>query len=307
MKLAICGGTGFIGSHLSEYWRKQGHEVTIVTRKARDHNPDGIKPEPNKPDVIKYVTWDELNSNPLPLESLDAVVNLAGESLNQRWTEDTKTKIRQSRLDSVHRLGDILDQLTNKPKAVVQSSAVGIYGTSQTDTYNEYSKVASNDFLSDVCIQWENAALQRFNNTRLVLVRTGLVLGNKGAYPLMQLPYKLGVGGPIGDGEQWVSWIHIDDMVKLIDYAVRTPEMCGPVNATSPHPVTNGNFGKTIGKVLRRPHFFPVPSFMLKAILGEMSILILEGQKAVPDKAQECGFQFDFPRLEDAIRQLKNS
>lgn len=307
MKLAICGGTGFIGSHLSEYWRQQGHDVTIVTRKARDNQPDGIKPEPIKPDVIKYVTWDELSKDPLPLESLDAVVNLAGESLNQRWTEDTKTKIRQSRLDSVHRLGDILDRLTIRPKAVVQSSAVGIYGTSRTDTYNEYSKVASIDFLSDVCIQWENAALQRFNNTRLVLIRTGLVLGNKGAYPLMQLPYKLGVGGPIGDGKQWVSWIHIDDMVKLIDYAVRTPEMSGPVNATSPHPVINGDFGKTIGKVLHRPHFFPVPSFMLKAMLGEMSILILEGQKALPDKAQECGFRFDIPRLEDAIYQLKNS
>ncbi|MBD7966576.1 TIGR01777 family oxidoreductase [Paenibacillus gallinarum] len=297
MKLAICGGTGFIGSHLSEYWAKQGHEVIIVTRKASDHHPESIK----------YVTWDDLNSNPHPLESLDAIVNLAGESLNQRWTKDTKSKIRQSRLDSVHRLGDILDRLTNKPKVVVQSSAVGIYGTSRKDTYNEYSEVASIDFLSDVCVQWENAALQRFNNTRLVLVRTGVVLGSKGAYPLMQLPYKLGVGGPIGDGEQWVSWIHMNDMVKLIDYAVRTPDISGPVNATSPHPVANRDFGKTIGRVLHRPHWFPVPSFMLKTMLGEMSILILEGQKAVPDKAQECGFQFDYPRLDDAIRQLKNS
>ncbi|GIP44529.1 epimerase family protein YfhF [Paenibacillus sp. J45TS6] len=297
MKLAICGGTGFIGSHLSEYWIKQGHEITIITRKARANQPDGMK----------LVTWDELSSNPHLLESLDAVVNLSGESLNQRWTKDTKSKIKQSRLDSVHRLGDILDQLTNKPQAVIQSSAVGIYGTSRKNTFNEYSEVESIDFLSDVCVQWEDAARQRFNNTRLVLVRTGVVLGSKGAYPLMQLPYKFGVGGPIGDGEQWVSWIHINDMVKLIDYAVRNPDMSGPVNATSPYPVTNRDFGKTIGKVLHRPHWFPAPSFMLKALLGEMSILVLEGQKAVPDKAQECGFQFDYPRLDEAIRQLTNN
>ncbi|WP_211750001.1 TIGR01777 family oxidoreductase [Paenibacillus sp. Marseille-Q4541] len=297
MKLAICGGTGFIGSQLANYWIKQGHEVFIVTRKVRENHTDSYQ----------YITWDEWASNPHLLESLDAVVNLAGESLNQRWTAEAKTKILQSRLDSVHQLGDIIDRLENKPKAVIQSSAVGIYGTSRIDTFNEYSPVTTEDFLSDVCIQWEDAAEKRFANTRLVKIRTGLVLGNKGAFPLMRMPYKIGVGGPIGDGKQWVSWIHIQDMIKLIDFAVRTPDMRGPMNASSPHPVTNEEFGKTIGEVLHRPHWFPVPSFMMKALLGDMSILILEGQKVFPDKAQEYAFRFDYSRLKEAITQLQDN
>lgn len=297
MKLAICGGTGFIGSNLTDYWITQGHEVIIITRKARE----------DRTDSCKYVTWDELANNPQPLESLDAVINLAGESLNQRWTTKTKENILQSRLHSVHRLGDIVDKLENKPRAVIQSSAVGIYGTSKTDTYNECSPIKIVDFLSDVCIQWENAADQRFGNTRLVFVRTGLVLGNKGAFPLMKLPYTLGVGGRIGDGKQWVSWIHIHDMVKLIDFAVHHDDLSGPLNAVSPNPVTNEQFGKTVGNVLHRPHWFPVPAFMLKTLLGEMSFLILEGQKVLPVKAQEHRFRFDYPYLKDAIIQLQNS
>lgn len=295
MKYAISGGTGFIGSHLANLWQEQGHQVMIITRnadKARDAANRGIS----------YVTWEQIKEDPSTLESLDGVVNLAGESLNQRWSDTAKQRILQSRLDSVHQLADVLDRLEYKPKVILQSSAIGIYGTSDTEIYTEASSIEPVDFLSEVCVQWENAAKQRLNYSRLVIVRTGLVLGSKGAFPLMQLPYKLGVGGPMGSGRQYMSWIHIADMVRLIDFAVQQEQISGPLNATAPHPVNNNTFGKTIGQVLHRPHWFPVPSFVLKTILGEMSVLILEGQQVLPEKAQKHHFTFKYPELIGAVK-----
>lgn len=294
MKYAISGGTGFIGSHLANLWQEQGHQVMIITRnadKARDSASRGIS----------YVTWEQINKDPSTLESLDGVVNLAGESLNQRWSDKVKQRILQSRLHSVHQLADVLDRLESKPKVIVQSSAIGIYGTSDTQIYTEASSIEPIDFLSDVCHQWENAAKQRLDYSRLVIVRTGLVLGSKGAFPLMQLPYKLGVGGPIGSGRQYMSWIHIADMVRLIDFAIQHEQISGPLNATAPYPVSNDEFGKTIGQVLHRPHWFPLPSFVLKTVLGEMSFLILKGQKVLPQKAQNYHFTFNYPELPEAI------
>ncbi|MCM3783586.1 TIGR01777 family oxidoreductase [Neobacillus mesonae] len=297
MRFAISGGTGFIGTQLTKWWSELGHQVIIITRQASKSHASSDK-------EITYVTWEQIKKDPSSLESLDGVVNLAGESLNQRWTNKAKHRILESRLNSVHQLADVLDQLEHKPKVIVQSSAVGIYGTSDSQAFSESSPTETKDFLSDVCIQWERAAIQRFSFSRLAIIRTGLVLGKKGAFPLMQLPYKLGVGGPIGSGEQQVSWIHIIDMVRLIDFAVHNELISGPLNATAPHPVLNKEFGRTIGQVLHRPHWFPVPSFVLKAVLGEMSVLILEGQKVLPEKAQEHDFKFEYPDIREAVLQL---
>lgn len=298
MKYIICGGSGFIGSELVEYWLQSGHQILSVGRKI----PENTSNHPG----LSYLTWDSLESNPEAAEGADALVNLAGASLSQRWSSSGKQTIMKSRLETVTAAGKLLNSLEHKPQVVVQASAVAIYGTSLQDTYNESSPTRVVDFPSEVVKTWEEAADEAYSGVRLIKLRTGVVLGNEsGAFPKMKLPYSLGFGGRIGSGKQWLSWIHLTDIVKLIEFCILHSEIEGPVNATAPQPVTNEQFGRMVGKVYHRPHWFPVPAFLLKAAVGELSEILLKGQRVLPSKAVSHGFTFTYPTLQPALEQLK--
>ncbi|WP_106768673.1 TIGR01777 family oxidoreductase [Paenibacillus faecalis] len=297
MKIAICGGTGFIGQSLCRHWVQEGHHIIIVTRSK----PEKVE----NADQITYATWDDMKQKPQLFEGLDALINLAGSSLSQRWSVNGKERILSSRHQTVAAVAELMRHLSRKPPVVIQASAMAIYGTSEDKTFDESSPSRVMDFPSSVVAEWEEAA-DRIPVDRLIKLRISVVLGNDGgAFPKMILPYKLGFGGKIGSGHQWMSWIHIRDIVSLIDFCVQNPDIKGPVNAAAPHPVTNKEFGRTVAKVYRRPHWLPVPSFLLKTILGELSMILLEGQRIIPVKAEKHGFQFQYPKLIDALYDLR--
>jgi uncharacterized protein (TIGR01777 family) len=293
MKIAISGGSGFIGTHLINYLLEQQYEVLLITRSSKKTLRK-----------VVCVTWNELDQNGQPLEQLDAWINLAGETINQRWTTAAKARIMDSRTRIIQHMAELIEKLQDKPKVIINSSAVGIYGISDSETFTEASKTRPSDFLSEVVEQWEKAT-ELFKDIRVVKLRTGLVLGmDGGALPSMVMPYRYGIGGRVGKGTQWVSWIHIQDVVHLIEYCICTNQLSGVVNATSPNPVTMEQFGRTIARVWNRPHFFPVPGFMLKLLFGEMSVLILEGQRVLPEVLIKQDYIFQYRELEAALKQL---
>jgi hypothetical protein len=291
----------------------------IITRNPQQKDPRSE----STPQKLSYYTWNSIDQDPSLLRELDGIVNLAGATISQRWTQRAKQQIMDSRLYTTQALGRWINKLGNEaPKVIVQGSAVGRYGTSLTQEFTEHSPGSAADFLANVTTSWEETALKSIPQSasnhhvnleitnsvgpRLVLLRTGVVLGNRGgAYPMMRLPFLLGAGGRIGTGKQWVPWIHIDDIVSLIDYCMTHPEISGPVNAVSPNPVTNEQFGRTIGRVYHRPFWFPLPAFVLRAVLGEMSLLLLDGQRVVPQTATSSGFTYTYPHLEEALIDLK--
>lgn len=290
MKVAVTGGTGFIGKQLVKHLQKQGDEVIILSRSS--NGEEG------------RITWEELEADPLKLDGVEAIVNLAGETINQRWTSSAKDRILQSRLQAVRRIADAVDSLPVKPQVVVNGSAIAIYGISETAQFDERSQVKADDFLAGVVRQWE-AAADSIPAGRLIKLRTGLVLGNDGgAFSKLKLPYKMGVGGRLGSGNQWMSWIHIEDVVRMIDFCLRHPTAQGPVNATAPRPVKNEEFGKTLGKTMKRPHWFPVPEFVFQTMFGELASLLIKGQRVFPWSAKEWGFKFKYPYLEAALTDL---
>ncbi|MDQ0916665.1 uncharacterized protein (TIGR01777 family) [Paenibacillus sp. V4I5] len=293
MKVAVTGGSGFIGKRLISHLQQQGHEVINISRSPRaviEH--------------VRTVTWDQLKTDSSAFAGLDAIVNLAGESINQRWTAAAKERIVGSRLKAAEQVAQLVERMDVKPKVVVNASGMSVYGTSETETFDERSPHRPVDFLSKVVEQWE-AAADQIQGTRIVKVRVGLVLdGKEGAFPKMALPYKLGVGGPIGSGKQWLSWIHIDDMVRLIDFCIQNEAMLGPVNATAPNPVTNREFGRALAKAMRRPNLFPLPAFILKIMFGELSTLLLEGQKVLPRVLLEHGFTFKYSFVDKALADM---
>lgn len=299
MKVAIAGGSGFVGTALTEELLKGNHEVYILTR-----NPDQPKPDA----AVHFVLWLNEAAHPeQELEGIDVFVNLAGESLNSgRWTDDRKRRIVESRMQSSKEMVRILSQLRKKPKIVISASAIGYYGTSETNTYIEATASDGDDFLSRTVKLWEKEAMKAAPFTeRIVLTRFGVILdGKEGALPSIVLPYKLFGGGKIGCGRQWMSWIHIRDVVRALTFCMDHQEIQGPVNFTSPNPVHMDEFGRGVGKVLHRPHWFPVPGFMLKMLLGEMSVLVLEGQKVIPEKLQTHQFDFSYPTLLPALEDL---
>ncbi|MBP3965777.1 TIGR01777 family oxidoreductase [Paenibacillus lignilyticus] len=295
MKVAVTGGTGYVGAMLVDALLQRGDEVWIISRseKQMSSNPK-----------LHTITWSKLAESPVKLEGIDAIVNLAGESISRRWTKEGKSAILQSRLNAARAIGKVVEALQRKPSVVVNASGISIYGTDRTKVSDEWSPAHITDFLATVVEKWE-AAANRIEVKRLVKLRIGLVLGMKGgAFPKMLLPYRLLAGGRIGSGKQWIPWIHEDDMIRLILFCLDEPNIQGPVNACAPEPVTNNEFGRAIGKAMRRPHWFPVPAFVLKAVLGELSFLLLEGSRAVPRKALELGFEFRYDTVQDALRQL---
>lgn len=298
MKIAICGGTGFIGTALVKHFTKKGFEIVVVTRTI----PDTSQQLRN----VEYWTWRQWTDRPDKMEGAAAIINLAGESIDQRWNDSAKARILQSRLWAADQVAGLVRRLKSKPKVIVNASGISIYGTSETKAYDEYSPSHVTDFLADVVRQWEEA-IDRIEAPRVVKLRVGVVLGNEGgAFPRMRLPYKFGAGGRVGSGKQWLSWIHLTDMIRLIDYCIEQQDMRGPINATAPNPVTNDAFGRALGKAMRRPHYMPVPAWLMKLVFGELSMLLLEGQKVMPKRLVEHGFQFKYPTIEAALEQLSN-
>ena len=295
MKIVIAGGTGLIGQALTRAALLAGHQVVHVSRRP------GAADSP-----VDTVMWDELAVNPQAAGDIDAVVNLAGETINQRWTAAAKQRILDSRIRATEAIATWVAALEQKPKVVVNGSAVGIYPASLDNRYTEYTDLPKpQDFLGDTGTKWERTAAL-ITGTRVVLLRTGVVLANEGgAYPKMKLPYQLFAGGPIGSGQQWLSWIHIEDLVRLILFAIHTPTIEGALNGTAPHPVRNAEFGRTIGHTLRRPHWIPTPAIAFRLLFGEMATLLLDGQHVVSEKAQQAGFQYHYPKLPEALQALE--
>lgn len=299
LRIVIAGGTGFVGKALSDFFLNNGDEVLILTRQL---------PSPSHSTNVKYVQWLTPNSNPAALlEGADVFINLAGESINSgRWNNKRKARILKSRLDATSELLQIMRNLNTKPKSFINASAIGYYGTSESATFTEESQSVGHDFLAETVKQWEALALNA--NTlgiRTVLCRFGIVLAkNDGALPKMALPYYLFAGGKLGKGNQWVSWIHIKDVIRAITFVIQNGAIQGPVNFISPHPVTMNQFGKELSKTLHRPHWIPTPEIAIKLLLGEMSMLMLEGQKVLPQTLMKHDFIFQYPNLEKALNDI---
>ncbi len=299
MKIAITGGTGLVGSALSKELLARGDEVIVLTR-SESHTKNGIQ----------YVQWLGDAKPEHELEGTDVVINLAGVSLNDgRWTDRRKEAIYHSRMEATDEVIRIIEELNKKPAVLINASAVGIYPTSLSTVYTEESTEQASDFLGKTVRDWEAKARQALAyGIRVVCTRFGVILDRQqGALPLMTLPYHLFVGGKIGSGKQWVSWVHIQDVVGAILYAIEDEELEGPVNVTSPNAKRMKHFGKTVGHALNRPHWLPVPSIVLKLALGQQSQLILEGQYVVPKKLLNSNYQFQFASLENAIIDLYNN
>ena len=296
MRILITGSSGLIGSVLIQLLKGQGHQVVRLVRRTVALGEDAA-------------VWDpaagKLETS--ALEQTDAVIHLAGENIGAaHWNDKRKERMRESRVGGTRLLSESLAQLAVTPRVLVSASAVGYYGSRGDDVLTEDSQPGA-DFLAEVCRDWESATEPaRQKGVRVVNLRIGMVLSAKGgALPAMLPPFKAGVGGKLGDGRQFVSWIAIDDLTRAISHAISTESLSGPVNAVSPNPVRNVEMTKALGKVLRRPTFFSVPAFALRLLLGEMAdALLLSSQRAQPRRLLDTGFTFQFPDFELTLRQL---
>ena len=293
MKVVVTGGTGFLGRRLLAALLRKGHEVAVVTR---DPGTAVV------PKGARAVSWSDLAT---AVDGAGGVVNLAGETIAQRWTASAKARIAGSRASAAERVGAALRAARGRPGVLVNASAVGFYGNRGNEELTETSGPGTG-FLAETTVAWEEAARRAAPaGVRLVLPRIGVVLGEDGgALSKMLLPFRLGLGGPLGSGTQWMPWIHRDDLVGLLVAALEDPRFEGPVNATAPGPVTMREFASTLGRVLHRPAFAPAPAFAIRAAMGEMAALVLDGQKALPTKASSLGFRFLFESLEPALREI---
>ena len=293
MKITITGATGLIGGVLRQHLSAQGHELRCLSRRAFS--------QPG------WYAWDPGSGAP-PQESLggsDAVIHLAGEPVAQRWNTEVKRRIRSSREQGTQSLVAGLAALSRKPEVLVSASAIGYYGDRGDEVLTERAPSGS-DFLAGICAEWERSAhLAGALGIRVVCIRIGVVLSAQGgALAKMLPPFRLGLGGPIADGQSWMSWIHVEDLARIFVWAVENPGVRGPVNAVSPGSVRNAEFTRSLGVALHRPALFPVPSLALKLLYGEMASVILGSQHAIPDVAQRAGFQFSWPELAPALRNL---
>lgn len=297
MRIVIAGGSGLIGQKMTELLINAGHEVIVLSRNAKQ--AEG---------AISYVQW--LQEGSLPEKEIghaDVFINLAGVSINDgRWTSEHQKQINESRMAATDELLRIISALPTKPSVLVNASAIGIYPASDDSVYTEQSNEVAKDFLAQTVYDWEQKAKGvESEGTRAVFMRFGVVLSKDGgALPLMTLPYKLFVGGRVGSGRQWVSWVHIDDVARAIVFVIENDKINGPVNVTSPSPARMNEFGQTIGSVLQRPHWLPVPSLAMRIVLGKKSTLVLEGQYVVPERLIDNGFEFVYPTLQSALQSL---
>ncbi len=309
MKILITGGTGLIGRALIDALLADGHAISVLTRnpeKARNVLPSGVIPY--KWDAATPEGWSHL------IPESDAVINLAGQSiageslpaiLTQKWTPEVKKRIQQSRVNAGNALVAAIESSSVKPPVFIQASAVGYYGPGGDAELPEAAP-AGKDFLAETCQLWEDSTAKLdVLGVRRVIIRTGLILASTGGIlPMLLLPFKLFAGGTLGSGKQFVPWIHIDDEVNAIRFLLTNEDARGAYNLTAPNPLTQREQAKVIGRLLRRPSFIPVPGFALKLALGEKSTLILDGQRAIPQKLQFEGFEFKFDEFESALSDL---
>lgn len=297
MKVFVTGANGFVGTHLCRFLMEEGHAVTALVRSehALQALPDKVAPvngDPTRPGK-----WQD------SIAGHDAVVNLAGASVFKRWTADYKDLLRKSRILTTRNVVDAIP--AGAGTTLFSTSAVGYYGFTGDEELDELAP-AGDDFLARLAVDWESEALKaRAKGIRVVLPRFGVVLGRDGgALSQMALPFRFFVGGPIGNGKQWCSWIHLLDLCRAYTFLFNHPEIEGPVNFTAPAPVRNKTLAAALGKVLGRPSFMPAPGFMISLVLGEFGSVILKGQRVVPRVLESHGFSFRFPQIEEALGDL---
>ena len=320
MRVFVTGGTGLVGTLLVKRLRERGDSVVLLSRRANvlpSPPGRGAGGEGGGAGDITSITGDPTVPGPWmdAVADCDAVVNLAGEGIfNRRWSQEFKDRIYSSRIKSTDNVVAALGKppVANAPcspnRVLINASAIGIYGPHGDEELNE-SSLPGNDFLAKVCADWEKAAEPALvHGVRVVLLRTGIVLDkNGGALAQMLTPFKMFAGGPVGSGKQWMSWIHNEDEVGLILFALDHAEISGPLNATAQNPVTNRDFATALGKALGRPSFMPTPAFVLRVMLGESAQIVTTGQRVLPEKASSAGYSFKFPILDAALRDILGS
>jgi uncharacterized protein len=296
VNITVTGASGLIGRRLLKNFGSAGHGLVVLSRHAGTNLPPGVGLTP----------WDPMKGPPPEdgLRNADVVVHLAGEPVAQRWSDTAKQRIKESRVTGTRNLVQGLAAMRNKPKALICASAVGYYGSRGDEMLRESAAPASG-FLPEVCVAWEQEALAaEALGIRVVRIRIGIVLDARGgALKQMLPPFRMGAGGKLGDGRQWMSWIHLADLASLFQYAVENP-VSGVFNGVAPNAVSNADFTRELAKALHRPAIFPVPVFALKLLFGEMSEILLASQRVVPAAAQSAGFTFRFPELGGALKDL---
>lgn len=298
MRVVVAGGTGFVGERLIAQLVASGDEVTVLTR----------SPVAREAQRLKTIQWDGKSTGPWTqaLNGADAVINLCGEGIaDKRWSKKRKAVLRSSRLDPTRALVQAIRSVKVKPRVLINASAVGFYGPVPEVEIDE-KRVQGKGFLADLCADWESVAREvDTSGVRLIFLRTGIVLGaGKGALKKMVPPFRCFIGGPLGSGQQWISWIHVQDVVSLIFFALKNPQISGPLNACAPYPVRMDEFSASLGRALNRPSWLAVPGWVLKILLGEMSQMLLGGQKVLPRKALQLGFKFRYAFLPSALNSI---
>lgn len=304
MKVAVTGATGFVGQRLVERLQEEGHQILILVRNANKAASIFPPQQFSNIEILAYQpqtsgTWQQ------SLSGCNGVVNLAGEPLvGDRWTDSRKREIIDSRSVGTQKIVEAIAAADPKPTVLVNTSAIGYYGTSETAVFDE-SSPPGDDFLASVCQAWEKSAQTVTDSgTRLVIFRFGIVLGMGGALAKMLPPFQMFAGGPIGNGRQWFSWIHRDDLVNLILAALLDNSKSGIYNATAPNPVRMNELCQSLGRVLNRPSWLPVPDIALELLLGEAAQLVLEGQNVQPQNTQAAGFQYKYKTIDTALQQI---
>ncbi len=295
----MTGGTGFVGTQLTSRLIQDGNGVTILTR-----SPKG--PEKGAAG-ISYLRGDPTQKGPWQeaIKNHDAIINLAGASIFSKWTEEHKKAIRESRVHTTQNIVEGIQSRPERPVTLISTSAVGYYGFRGDEELFEESP-PGNDFLAKIALEWEGEALKAGEKgARVVITRFGIVMGEKGGALSRMIPlFKKYIGGPIGSGKQWFSWIHLKDLAEAFAFLLKHPEISGPVNICSPNPVRNKDLAKALGKALHRPSFIPASGFMVKRVLGEFGSVILEGQKVIPRKLLDTGFVFQYPDIDKALQSI---
>lgn len=295
MNFLITGGSGFIGRSLCRFLIDAGHEVTVFSRNVKK----STKILPNSAKVVDTLDYEQ---------NYNVIVNLAGEPLvNKRWTQTQKQCIYTSRLETTEKIIDLIEKSEHKPALLLSSSAVGFYGYSDSEEFTEGSAPANYGFTHDLCDEWEQKAyLAREYDVRVCVLRTGLVLESFGGVLAKMLPiFKFGLGGKMGTGAQWVSWVHMDDLLGIMMHIVDDYDVDGAVNVTAPEPVSNDGFIKALGNVLKRPTFLTIPAVVLNLLYGEMAnLLLLKGQKVLPKKILETGYKFKYENIDEALKGI---
>lgn len=301
MRVVIAGGSGFLGTALTGKLVADKHQVVILSR----------DPKTEDTDLVRYRHWDP-NGESGPwaneIDGADAVVNLAGAGMgDKRWTKKRRQLLYDSRINSTRSLAAAVRDVARKPRVFIQQTAVGFYGAHDNGgSFDEMSSPGNHDFLSHTAVAWEAEAHPVATLTRLVFLRSGVVLAKHGgALKKMITPFWFFVGGPVASGRQTLSWIHLDDWVRLVEWAIANDSVEGPINGTAPNPVTSREFAKAIGRAVHRPSAMPAPGFMLKILFGEMAtVMLIKGQRVLPKRAIELGFQFTFPDIAPAMRNI---